>query len=115
MAKILKTLILNSLLLMILLYPLALTAEQVTPSERVKDNINIRSAPSADSPSMGILQEGESLELLGSVPWWHKIKLPNGQPAFVSKAWAKVIPEIQAPSPDSKYTMHVIDSVFDEG
>jgi hypothetical protein len=63
MAKILKTVILNSLLLMILLYPLALTAEQITPSERVKDNINIRSAPSADS----------------------------------------------------KYTMHVIDSVFDEG
>jgi beta-lactamase superfamily II metal-dependent hydrolase len=109
MARILTTVFLKSLLLVSLLFPLALAAEQVTPSERVKDDINIRSAPSADSPSMGVLQKGESLELLGSVPWWHKIKLPNGQPAFVSKAWTTVIPEIQAPSPDSKYTMHVID------
>ena len=39
---------------------------------------------------LGALHTGESPEFLGSVPWWYKVRLPSGQPAFVSKAWSNV-------------------------
>ena len=84
-------------------------ADQVTPNERVSESTNIRAAPSASSSSLGVLRPGESVELLGSVPWWYKVRLPGGEIAFVSKAWNKVVPE-SAPIPGgTEYTVHIVD------
>ncbi len=64
-------------LLWALLSPLTAYAERVTPSERVTESISIREAPTSDSELLGELAVGETLELLGSVPWWYKVRLEN--------------------------------------
>lgn len=99
----------STMVLSVLVCTLNAVAEQVTPSERVKESINIRQAPSADSPVLGALHTGESLEFLGSVPWWYKVRLPSGQPAFVSKAWSNVTATNPVAAPGIAYRMHVVD------
>src|SRR5713226_2136008 len=66
-------------------------AASVTPSERVKDSVTVRAAPSAASATVGTLRVGEAAELLDEVPRWLKVRLSNGTEGFVSKAWTTVV------------------------
>lgn len=83
-------------------------ADWVMPAERVQEGISLRAGPSSDTSFLGLLRVGERLEFVRSVPYWHEVRLTNGQPAFVSKSWSTIIPDA-APAPTGNYTMDVID------
>jgi len=88
---------LASLLLGLLLIPVATLARDITPSDRVTSRVNVRAGASTDQPIVGKLQPGETAELLESFPRWDKVRLENGVEGFVSKAWTVEV----APSPVS--------------
>lgn len=68
-------------------------AAQVTPSERVTGQVNVREDPSSDSPVVGQLRPGEKVDLLASIPRWYKVLLPGQIEGFVSKSWTTVVAE----------------------
>ena len=76
-------------------------AEQVSPSDRVKSNLNIRSTPSTDLQPIGVLLPNESLEFISSESGWYKVKY-KGQTGYVSKSWSVLLD-------DTPYTLHAID------
>ena len=67
-------------------------SNRVIPSDRVESRLRIRGGPATQGPIVGHLRRGESAELTGSVPFWYEVRLDNGTPGFVSKAWSDVIP-----------------------
>jgi beta-lactamase superfamily II metal-dependent hydrolase len=82
------------ILLLIFLLPITSIAKQVTATDRVTSFVKIRELPSgkdAISPVLGKLHPGNSLELIESVPRWHKIRMDNGQEGYVSKSWTKIV------------------------
>lgn len=89
----------------------ALAVPQVTPSDRVKHNVVVRSSPATSAPKIEGLEPGEDALLDGEVPGWYRIRLSDGRIGFVSKAWTIVIDS--AGFPESLVTpplkVHVID------
>jgi competence protein ComEC len=69
----------------------ALATEYVTPSERVKNSMQVRASPDADGAILSQLNSGQELEYLGSIPYWHKVRLSPRKIGYVSKAWSEII------------------------
>lgn len=69
----------------------ALAAPSVQPSERVERNVVVRSAPTTDSAPLDALDPGEQLDLIGEVPRWYRVQLPDGRTGYVSKTWTIVV------------------------
>lgn len=84
-------------------------AERVAPRDTVTSSVNIRSAPSASSASLGVLRPGEHLDYVGSVPRWHEIRLVDDQRGFVSKRWTEVVPDAPDASGASTFSVHFLD------
>ena len=84
-------------------------ADWVTPSERVLEGISLRDGPSSQSGYLGQLKVGERLEYLSSVPHWHKVRLANGQSAFISKSWSSIVPGTAPPDTSGFFTIDVVD------
>jgi hypothetical protein len=72
-------------------------ADRVTPSDRVQTGLRIRSDPDVQSTIIGVLLPGQSLPLRSSVPSWYEVSLANGDSGFVSKSWARLIPDVAPP------------------
>jgi len=68
-------------------------AALVTPSTRVTTRLNVRDGPSADNTIVAHLQPGEEATFVASVPFWYKIRMPDGTPGFVAKSWSELIEE----------------------
>jgi hypothetical protein len=45
----------------------------------------VRASASSQSAPIGTLTPRQQLELIGSVPNWHEVRLPTGAQGFVSK------------------------------
>ena len=71
-------------------------ADQVVPSSRVTSHLNVREQQTVGSRVVGTLNPSESAELVESVPYWYHIKLHDGTPGYVSKAWSDTIPSAEA-------------------
>lgn len=69
----------------------AVAAPSVQPSERVERNVVVRSAPTTESAPLDALHPGERLDLVGDVPRWYEVRLPDGRRGYVSKAWTIVV------------------------
>jgi beta-lactamase superfamily II metal-dependent hydrolase len=82
-------------------------ADVVVPLDDVTSFVVVRQTASSQSPRVGSLRPGEQAELVGSVPYWHQVKLADGTPGFVSKRWTRVIPT--APPLGVTYTMDIVD------
>jgi beta-lactamase superfamily II metal-dependent hydrolase len=82
-------------------------ADVVAPLDDVTSFVVVRQTASSQSPRVGSLRPGEQAELVGSVPYWHQVKLADGTPGFVSKRWTRVIPT--APPLGVTYTMDIVD------
>jgi competence protein ComEC len=99
--------------LFLLLTAGAASADVVVPSPDVTTRVIVRASPSSQSAQVGSLQPGEELELIGSVPNWHEVRLPNGTTGFVSKRWTRVIatgaPPTPPPTAAPTFTIDVID------
>lgn len=83
----------------------AVAAPNVQPSERVERNVVVRLAPTTDSAPIDALDPGEQLDLIGEVPRWYQVRLPDGRTGYVSKMWTVVI-EVDA---DGVVRAHYID------
>ena len=82
-----------------------LWAEVVRPDDRVKNGVVIRSQPTTQSTALGLLRPEEQLPFRGTMPRWNVVELSNGDRAYVSKAWTKVVSETTGGS----YTVHAVD------
>jgi len=69
-------------------------ADDVTPNDRVETRLRVRADPNGDGMVVGHLELGETAALTGDVPYWYAIRLDDGTPGFVSKAYARVIPDV---------------------
>ena len=65
------------------------SADVVKPLDDVTTGVVIRASASSSNAIVGTLKPNEQAELLGSVPYWHKVKLPSGVTGFVSKRWKR--------------------------
>jgi competence protein ComEC len=91
------------------------SADVVVPSPDVVTRVIVRLSASSQSAEIGSLRPGEQVELIGSVPNWHEVRLPNGSSGFVSKRWTRVVPTA-APPPTPppvvaapSFTLDVVD------
>jgi beta-lactamase superfamily II metal-dependent hydrolase len=83
------------------------------PSPDVTTRVIVRESASSQSAQIGSLVPGQQLELVGSVPNWHEVRLPNGTLGFVSKRWTQVIASAAPPTPPAAgaptFTIDVVD------
>jgi beta-lactamase superfamily II metal-dependent hydrolase len=88
-------------------------ADVVVPSPDVTTRVIVRESASSQSAQIGSLVPGQQLELVGSVPNWHEVRLPNGTLGFVSKRWTQVIASAAPPTPPAAgaptFTIDVVD------
>ena len=87
-------------------------ADVVVPSPDVTTRVIVRESASSQSAQVGSLVPGQQLELVGSVPNWHEVRLPDGTLGFVSKRWTQVIPSGTPPAPapaGPTFTIDVVD------
>ena len=87
-------------------------ADVVMPSPDVTTRVIVRESASSQSAQVGILVPGQQLELVGSVPNWHEVRLSNGTFGFVSKRWMQVIASGTPPFPalaGPTFTIDVVD------
>ena len=82
--------------------------ERVVPSERVTTFVHIRAESRADSAERGRLQIGQSLPLVGSVPRWYEVQLPDSTTGFISKAWTRVTHGLAARQED-ELRIHILN------
>lgn len=87
------------------LFAFGVAAETVTPSERVRQYIDVRVSPSRASDRVDVLRPGDTATLLERVPRWYKVRLADGREGYVSKSWATVVPD--APSVAALAAKHV--------
>jgi hypothetical protein len=80
-------------------------ADTVIPSPDVTTGVVVRASASSQSPNLGTLRPGDHALLLGSVPSWYRIQLPDGTQGFVSKRWTQVVPSPPPPT----FTVDVVD------
>ena len=52
-------------------------ADTVTPTADVSTDVVVRASASSQSAAIGSLLPGQELELVGSVPYWHEVRLPE--------------------------------------
>lgn len=95
--------------------------ETVTPSDRVTRNVVVRAEPSTSAAAVDRMLPGAILPLVGDVPGWYRVQLPDGQQGFVSKAWTDLSSgRLTAAAPGRAFKIHVIDvgtglAIFVEG
>ncbi|MTI81713.1 MAG: AMIN domain-containing protein [Firmicutes bacterium] len=61
--------------------------------------VNVRNGPGISNQEMGMVDEGERYQLLGTSGDWYKLKLPDGQEGWVA-GWLGEITEVTVPSSD---------------
>ena len=81
--------------LVLFILPGFVSADRVIPSSRVTSVLNVRAQPNVDSTEVGQLQPNESAEFVNSVPYWYEIRLDDGQPGYVSKAWSQRVADAE--------------------
>jgi competence protein ComEC len=95
-------------------------APQVVTRERVRRNVVVREEPDSASRALDALDPGERFQLIGEVPGWYQVQLPDRRTGFVSKSWTVIEDESVAAEAAGTYRMHAIDvgtglAVFLEG
>jgi len=73
-------------------------AGTVTLADQGASPVTVRKKPSNDSLAVGQLKAGEQAELIDEVPYWYKVRLPDGTEGYASKAKTVASEESAAPS-----------------
>lgn len=97
--------------LLLLMAPVAVYAEpQVVASDRVTRNVVVRAGPNTASDAVDALDPGEQLPLIGEIPRWFRVRLPDGTDGYVSKSWTVVIDGVPETLTTAGVTkLHMID------
>lgn len=74
-----------------LVLPLLAAAEFVVPIDSVKQFVNIRAEPDADSVVIGRLYQGDKMPLVDSMEGWHEVEIETGLNGFISADWTNVV------------------------
>lgn len=82
-------------------------ADRVELKPDVAGPVNVRPDASVDNPPIGELNNGESLEYVDSVPFWHEIRLPDGTPGFIAKRLTQVVED--SPTQTADWAVHFVD------
>ena len=69
---------------------------QIVPISKVKNHVNVRQSPDANSAIVGTLQPGEPASLVSKAQGWYQITLSNGTTGFVSQDWVQTVEEESA-------------------
>ncbi len=80
----------KKLISLLLLLPIATTADVVVPIDEVQNSVNVRLEADASSDVVGELRRGESLPLVRSVEGWHEVRLEGDATGYVSADWSRV-------------------------
>lgn len=84
--------------------------DQIAPSERVRSSVVVREEPlGPPSRPVGALRPGERAELLESVPYFYRVRLPNGAEGYVSKSWTVRFTSAEALTAAGPLTIHFMD------
>lgn len=67
-------------------------ADQVKPSDRVRNYVNVRQSADANSPSVCIFRPRQTATLLESIPYWYHVKLVDGPPGYMSNETSYALP-----------------------
>src|SRR5262249_22325110 len=81
------------------------------PSSDVTTRVIVRKTASAQSVRVGSLERGQQAELIGTVPNWYKIRLPNDVVGFVPKRWTDVITSVTPTAPPTTTQTFTLDAV----
>ncbi len=68
-------------------------ADLVVPTERVRTRVMVREQATRESRAVGHLPRGQSARFVTSQRGWHRVRLRDGTPGWVSAAWTRVVPE----------------------
>ncbi len=98
-----------SLLLVFTLLPIYAQADWVVPTDRVVNGVTIRAQSNSGSQNLGQLRPNERLEWVQNVPRWREVLLSNGNHAFVTKSYTRVIEDPSTPSNDDM-VIHFLNS-----
>ena len=75
------------------------SADTLTPSDRVQTRLRIKEEPHRDSDVAMYLHPGEVLPLISSDNrYYHEVRLPNNASGWASKSWSRIIPDIPSPA-----------------
>jgi competence protein ComEC len=89
----------------------ALAAEDcAVPSDEVTRAVMVRLSPSTTSSIQGRLEPGSAAQILGEVPYWYRVRLPDGKVGYASKRWTD-LSECAAPleAAPARFELHAID------
>src|ERR1700722_11359554 len=84
-------------------------ADDVVPTSEVTNRVIVRTGPSAQTADVGSLQLGGKAELLGSVPGWFRVRLPNGTEGFVAKRWTRIVSAATPTVAPASFTVDAVD------
>lgn len=84
-------------------------AEIVAPRDTVINYVVVRAADSVHSPEIARIYPEGSLPYLGSIPSWHKVRLPDSKIGFVYKRWTEVLDDVPPYFSSSQFQVHFID------
>lgn len=87
----------------------AFAQSAVSPTNRVVRSVVVRAGPGRASEAVGALKPGDRAILIGDLPGWFEIRLPNGVRGFVSKSWTSVGAPVTAALLTGPTRLHVID------
>lgn len=68
-----------------------LAKELFQTNPRVAGWLNVREAPSSQSPVIARIRTGEPFRRLASVPYYHRVETLDGKVGFVSKSWVEPV------------------------
>jgi competence protein ComEC len=96
-------------LALVLISPSTAFADDVVPTSEVTSRVVVRAGPSAQTAEVGSLSAGGKAELLGSVPSWYRVRLPNGAEGFVAKRWTRIVSVTTPVAAAASFTVDAVD------
>jgi len=99
--------------LIVILFPLAATADQVVPIDKVENSVNIRLNADTGSDVVGELQQGESLTLVDSIEGWHEVELEGGATGFISSDWSRIMTDAEVKLAEEAVVEEAVEEVVE--
>jgi beta-lactamase superfamily II metal-dependent hydrolase len=90
-------------------FPGLVAADQVTPSPRVVNYVNVQAGAAAATDIISELYPGERVEFVAVRGAWYEVRLNSGQPGFVSRSWMVRVASTPAAATTPPFRVHFID------
>ena len=95
-------------------FPLLAAADLVVPVDSVKQFVNIRAEPDAESDIIGRLYQGDNIPLIESADGWHKVEIETDFNGYTSADWTNVVSEAEPTDTETESDQSEIVEVIEE-